>query len=151
MPQSLSNLIIHLVYSTKIRKPFLRDDSVRDEMHRQLGGTSKTLGCPPLLVGGVEDHVHILARQARTITVADWVKELKRVTSLWIKEKHPDLQDFQWQAGYGAFSVSQSNADQVVKYIQEQKEHHKRFDFQTEYRGLLERHGIEYDERYVWD
>ena len=148
MPQSLSNLIVHIVFSTKHRKPFLHDESVRDEMHRQLGGTSKTLGCPPLLVGGVDDHVHILARQARTITVADWVKELKRVTSLWIKERD---HDFQWQAGYGAFSVSQSNADQVVKYIQDQREHHKHCDFQTEYRELLERHGIEYDERYVWD
>ena len=151
MPQSLSNLIVHMVFSTKHRKPFLRDESLRDEMHRQLGGTSKTLECPPLLVGGVEDHVHILARQARTITVADWVKELKRVTSLWIKERCRELHDFQWQAGYGAFSVSQSNSDQLFKYIQRQKEHHQRFDFQTEYRGLLERHGIEYDERYVWD
>jgi len=151
MSQSLSNIIVHLVFSTKHRKPFLLDESIRDEMHRQLGGTSKTLECPPLIVGGVEDHVHILARQARTITVAAWVKELKRVTSLWIKESHPKLQAFQWQAGYGAFSVSQSDADQVVKYIQDQREHHKHCDFQTEYRELLERHGIEYDERYVWD
>lgn len=151
MSQSLSNLIVHLVFSTKHRKPFLRDESLRDEMHRQLGGTSKTLECPPVVVGGVEDHVHILARQARTITVADWVKELKRVTSLWIKERDTKLRDFQWQAGYGAFSVSQSNADEVVTYIKDQKEHHKHFDFQTEYRELLERHGIEYDERYVWE
>lgn len=151
MSQSLSNLIVHLVFSTKHRKPFLRDESLRDEMNRQLGGTSKTLECPPVVVGGVEDHVHILARQARTITVADWVKELKRVTSLWIKERDTKLRDFQWQAGYGAFSVSQSNADEVVKYIKDQKEHHKHFDFQTEYRELLERHGIEYDERYVWE
>jgi REP element-mobilizing transposase RayT len=91
----LSNIIVHIVYSTKHRKPFLLDESVRDEMHRQLGGTSKTLECPPLIVGGVEDHVHILARQARTITVADWVKELKRVTSLWVKERDPKLHDFQ--------------------------------------------------------
>ena len=120
MSQSLSNIIVHIVYSTKHRKPFLLDESLRDEMHRQLGGTSKTLECPPLIVGGVEDHVHILARQARTITVADWVKELKRVTSLWIKERDSKLHEFQWQAGYGAFSVSQSDADQVVKYIQDQ-------------------------------
>ena len=74
MPQSLSNLIVHIVFSTKNRKPFLREEGIRDEMRRQLGGTSKTLGCPPVLVGGVEGHVHILARQARTITVADWSK-----------------------------------------------------------------------------
>ena len=151
MPQSLSNLIVHIVFSTKHRKPFLREEGLRDEMHRQLGGTSKTLQCPPILVGGVEDHVHILARQARTISVADWAKELKRVTSLWIKEREPKLREFQWQAGYAAFSVSQSNSGKVVTYIEGQVEHHQRFDFQTEYRGLLERHGIEYDERYVWD
>ena len=151
MPQFLSNLIVHIVFSTKNRKPFLRVEGLRNEMHRQLGGTSKTLQCPPILVGGVEDHVHILARQARTITVADWVKELKRVTSLWIKEREPKLREFQWQAGYAAFSVSQSNSGKVVTYIEGQVEHHKRFDFQSEYRGLLKRHGIEYDERYVWD
>lgn len=140
MSQSLSNLIVHIVFCPKHKQPFLRDEIIRDEMHRQLGGQSKTLECPPLLVGGVEDHIHILARQGRTICVADWVKELKRVTSLWIKESDPQLHDFQWQAGYGAFSVSQSNADRVITYIKDQKEHHQRYDFKTEYQGLLERH-----------
>lgn len=151
MPQSLSNVLVHLVFSTKDRRPFLKNEQHRDDLHRQLGGTSKTLKCPTIIVGGVEDHVHILARQARTISLADWVKELKRVTSIWIKDHVPNLSAFQWQAGYGAFSVSQSNSDQVADYIRHQKEHHRRIDFCTEYRELLERHGIEYDERYVWD
>lgn len=151
MPQSLANVIIHIVYSTKDRKPYLRDASLREEMHRQLGGASKTLECPPILVGGTEDHVHILARQARTITLADWVKELKRTTSLWIKQHDRCQGVFQWQAGYGAFSVSQSNVEQVIEYIKNQEDHHRRFDFKTEFRALLERHGIEYDEQYVWD
>jgi putative transposase len=151
MPQSLSNVIIHVVYSTKHRKPSLRDRGLRDETHRQLGGASKTLDCPPILVGGTEDHVHLVARQSRTISLADWIKELKRTTSLWIKQRDRGQKDFQWQAGYGAFSVSQSNLAQVVEYIKNQEKHHRRFDFKTEFRRLLERHGIEYDEQYVWD
>jgi putative transposase len=151
MPQSLANLVVHIVFSTKDRVPFLRDNVLRDEMHRELGGASKTLSCPPILVGGVEDHVHILARQSRTISLADWVKELKRVTSLWIKQREVRLADFQWQAGYGGFSVSRSNVPQLLEYIENQERHHARFDYKTEFRRLLERHGIEYDERYVWD
>jgi putative transposase len=151
MSQSLANLVVHIVYSTKNRHPFLREPGLRDEMFRQLGGVSKTLDCPPLIVGGMEDHVHILARQARTISLADWVKELKRVTSLWIKERDLRQSEFQWQAGYGAFSASQSNVGTVTQYIERQEEHHRGFDFQTEYRALLDRHEIEYDERYVWD
>jgi len=150
MPQSLSNVIVHVVYSTKSRKAFLRDPQLREEMHKQLGGASKTLHCPPVIVGGSEDHVHLLARQSRTISLADWIKELKRTTSLWIKERDPRQKAFQWQAGYGAFSVSQSKVAQVVEYVENQEEHHRRFDFKTEFRRLLERHGIPYDERYVW-
>ena len=95
--------------------------------------------------------IHILARQARTIALSDWIKELKRVTSLWIKERSPEQREFQWQAGYGAFSVSQSKRGQVRQYIESQAEHHKALDFQAEFRKLLERHGLEWVERYVWD
>jgi REP element-mobilizing transposase RayT len=147
----LSNVIVHIVYSTKHRKPFLRDPGLREEVHKQLGGASKTLGCPPILVGGTEDHVHLLGRQSRTIALADWIKELKRTTSVGIKERHERQEGFQWQAGYGAFSVSQSKVDELAEYIRNQEEHHRRFDFKTEFRRLLERHGIEYDEWYVWD
>jgi REP element-mobilizing transposase RayT len=151
MPQSLSNVIVHIVFSTKNRVPFLRDPARREAMHRQLGEVSNRLECPSIIVGGTEDHVHVLARQSRTISLADWMKELKRVTSAWIKDFHTRSAEFQWQAGYGAFSVSQSNVDQVREYIRTQEEHHREFDFQKEFRALLERHQIEYDERYVWD
>lgn len=151
MSQSLSNVIVHVVFSTKDRRPFLRDREHREQLHAQLGGTSKTLNCPPIITGGVEDHIHLLARQSRTITLADWVKELKRVTSIWIKEQEPRLNDFTWQAGYGAFSVSQSQRDKVAEYIKQQEEHHRTWDFKTEFRELLVRHGVEYDERHVWD
>jgi len=149
--QSLSNIIVHIVFSTKHRKRFMCAPVLRDELWKMLGGTSKSLDCPPLIVGGAEDHVHLLARQSRKIAVADWVKELKRTTSMWIKKRDQNVAAFQWQAGYGAFSVSQSNSAQVIEYIRNQEEHHRRIDFQTEFRKLLERHGIEFDERYVWD
>ena len=97
------------------------------------------------------DHGHILARQSRTISLADWVKELKRASSLWIKDRTPALEMFHWQAGYGAFSVSQSQSPVVEGYIRRQEEHHRTMTFQEELRGLLTKHGIEYDERYVWD
>ncbi|MFM9963037.1 MAG: transposase [Planctomycetaceae bacterium] len=151
MSQSLSNVIVHVVFSTKDRLPLLADKDIRAQMHAELGGTSKTLICPPIITGGVEDHIHLLARQSRTITLADWIKELKRVTSIWIKEKGPQFKDFAWQAGYGAFSVSQSQSGKVIEYIQKQEEHHKSKDFKTAFREFLERHAIEYDERYVWD
>ena len=151
MPQSLSAVYIHLVFSTKERLPFLRDTAIREALHAYLGGVSKQLDCPPIIVGGVEDHVHLLARFGRTITQAEWVKELKRVSNLWLKEQARDYAKFQWQGGYSDFSVSQSNLDAVTKYIAEQQAHHRKMNFQDEVRRLLKRHGIEYDERYVWD
>src|SRR6516162_7252524 len=104
--QSLSVVYLHLVFSTKDRQPFLRDPGIRAEMHKWLGSASGQLQCPSVIVGGVEDHVHILSRLGRTITQADWVKELKRTSSLWIKQRDPRLSEFTWQAGYGVFSVS---------------------------------------------
>ena len=151
MAQSLSNLLVHLVFSTNDRRPFLDDATQRGALHRYLGTVSATLDCPVLRVGGVADHVHCLARQARTITVAAWVKELKRVSSQWAKTQGGSLHGFQWQAGYGAFSVSQSLSRKVEEYIARQAQHHQRFDFQNEFRKLLEAHGVAYDERYVWD
>jgi putative transposase len=151
MPQSLSAVYIHLVFSTKDRRPFLRDKPTRDALHSYLGGVSKQLDCPPLLVGGVEDHVHLLARFGRTTTQAEWVKELKRVSNLWLKERGRDYADFEWQGGYADFSVSQSNLEQVRQYIAGQEEHHRKVGFQDELRALLRKHEIEWDEKYVWD
>lgn len=151
MPQSLSAVYLHLVFSTKERHPFLHDFDLRSETHSYLGGVSKQLDCPPIIIGGMEDHVHILARHARTISQADWVKELKRVSSQWIKQREPSLRDFSWQAGYGIFSVSASNLETVERYIANQEEHHKRTTFKDEYRAFLKRHNIPWDEKYVWD
>ncbi|NOS70341.1 MAG: transposase [Verrucomicrobia bacterium] len=151
MPQSLSAVYLHLVFSTKDRRPFLRDKTVRDALHAYMGGVSKTLDCPPLIVGGVEDHVHLLCRFARTLTQAEWVKELKRISNGWLKEHGRDYADFEWQGGYADFSVSQSNLEPVKQYIASQEEHHRKTTFQDELRTLLRKHEIEFDERYVWD
>ena len=106
MPQSLSAVYIHLVFSTKQRRPFFRDPDLRSGLHTQLGRISKELGCAPIVTGGMEDHIHQLARFGRTITQAEWVKELKRVSNLWLKEEYT-LREFEWQGGYADFSVSQ--------------------------------------------
>jgi putative transposase len=150
MPQSLSAVYIHLTFSTKDRCPFLREKPLRASLHAYLGGISKTLECPPIIVGGVEDHVHLLCRFGRTITQADWVKELKRVSNGWLKDQGGDYADFEWQNGYASFSVSQSNLEKVKRYIATQEEHHRKATFQDELRALLRKHGLEFDERYVW-
>jgi putative transposase len=161
MPQSLSAVYLHAVFSTKQRRPFLRDLGLRSSLHGYLGAISKKLECAPLRIGGVEDHVHILARLSRTITQADWIKELKRASSLWVKEQplappSPDgptapQSEFSWQAGYACFSVSVSNLEIVTSYIENQEEHHRKISFQDELRILLKKHGETWDEQYVWD
>lgn len=151
MPQSLARVAVHIIFSAKNRQRFLVDHNLRDALHRELGGISNTLNCQSIRVGGVEDHVHILAYQSRTVALAEWVKELKRVSSLWIKEQLEELSTFQWQSGYGAFSVSHSLIDEVARYIENQAEHHRKFDFKTEFLALLKKHEMEYDEQYLWD
>jgi len=106
----------------------LRDLDIRTRLHAQLGGISKALGYAPILTGGMEDHVHVLPRFGRTITQADWVKELKRVSNLWLKDEY-QMRDFEWQGGYADFSVSESNLEQVKQYIANQKEHHRKINF----------------------
>lgn len=151
MPQSLSVVYLHLVFSTKDRRPFLRYPALRDALHGYLGAVSKRLDCAPIQVGGVEDHVHVLARLGRTVAQADWVKELKRVSNQWLKTQGPEFADFTWQGGYAVFSVSQSNVERVRTYVARQEEHHRKMGFQDELRALLRKHGLEWDERYVWD
>ena len=154
MPQSLANILLHAVWSTKDRFGFLTDKPLRDELHRYPGGISARLDCPTLIVGGVADHVHILLRLARTITVADWVKEMKRASTVWLIDqahRDPMLSKFHWQSGYGIFSVSESKTDDVRTYIANQEEHHAKHTFQDEYRRFLQAHRIVWDEKYVWD
>ena len=151
MAQSLARLWTHLIFSTKNRFPFLTDKVVRAEMHAYLAQVLRNHDCEPLIVGGVEDHVHALFTLSRTLPIASIVKEVKRTSSGWIKEVLPVLAKFHWQGGYAAFSVSQSNLQEVIRYIENQEEHHKRVTFQDEYRAFLKAYGVDYDDRYVWD
>lgn len=151
MAQALSAVYLHLVFSTKKRIAYLNDDRVHAEMCAYLGGVSNKLDVSPLLIGGTADHIHALCRFGRSIMLADWVKEMKRTSSIWVKKRVPELNDFAWQSGYGVFSVSASNVESVKIYIMNQKEHHKNFTFQEEYRLLLKKHNLEWDERYVWE
>lgn len=151
MPQSLAKVLVHLVFSTKNRYPFLADKNMRDEMHAYLGGTCNELDCPVLKVGGVADHVHILCALSRNLTIAKLIGEIKRPSSKWIKTKRRMLGKFAWQNGYGAFSVGRSEVERVRAYIAGQEEHHRKRTFQDEYHAFLKEYGVEYDERYVWD
>jgi len=151
MPQSLAKVLLHVVFSTKNRSPFLRDKPLREELHRHLAGILTNLDCQPLITGGVEDHVHLLFVLSRTQPMADVIKEAKRGSSVWIKQKHRDLGDFAWQSGYGAFSIGFSQVEAVTAYIAGQEKHHGKQSFQDEFRELLRRYQIDFDERYVWD
>ena len=151
MAQSLSQIYLHIVFSTKNRSPFLQDRTLRQRIHAYLAGTCRNLHSPSLIVGGVEDHVHLLLRLGKELNVSTLVRELKRESSKWIKALDPDLRAFYWQQGYGAFSLSPSHVDPLKKYIASQEEHHRRETFQDEFRRLLKKYGIDYDERYVWD
>jgi len=150
MPQSLARLHVHLVFSTKHRQPLLHD-AVRDSLHRYMATVLQNFGCPPVLINSVSDHVHILFELARTVAVSEAVEEVKKTSSKWIKTQGTEFALFAWQAGYGAFAVSESNVAAVRNYIAGQQEHHRKKSFQEEYRTFLERHRISYDEKYVWD
>ena len=150
MPQSLAKILVHLVFSTKHRERILTND-IREELHRYIAGILKNYESPAVLINSVEDHVHILFSQSHNHSLADLVEQVKKGSSKWLKTKGDAFARFHWQNGYGAFSVSQSNVQQVTDYIHDQEEHHKRQLFQDEFLAFLKRHEIEYDGRYVWD
>jgi len=150
MSQSYCNLLVHMVFSTKYRKPLITDD-IRERVYSYLGGALKGENCIPMLINGMEDHVHILAALHQTSAPADVLRNIKSNSSKWLHRDVPGHGDFAWQSGYGAFSVSASQKDVVFEYIRNQAEHHKTMTFQEEFIILLKKHGIEYDERYLWD
>jgi putative transposase len=150
MPQSLANIYIHLIFSTKDRFPFL-SKAVRPDLHAYMATVLANLNSPAVLINSVADHVHVLFNMGRTVTLAQVVEDVKKSSSKWIKTQSTDLATFAWQAGYGGFSVSESNVPKVANYIRGQEEHHRVKSFQEEYREFLNKHNIPYDERYVWD
>jgi putative transposase len=151
MSQSLSKILVHAVFSTKDRRPFLRNRVLREELYKYLGGILNHHDCQPIIIGGVEDHVHVLSSLSRTWEAAEMIKEMKRSSSLWLKGKDEGLGEFAWQGGYGIFSIGFSQTGSVRRYIAGQEEHHRKVSFQDEFRLFLKRYEIDFDERYVWD
>jgi len=152
MPQSLAKVVVHIVFSTKDRRPFLRDPGLRQELNAYMATILKdNADSPALLINGVEDHIHALVNLSRKFAIMNVIQEMKTETSKWLKTESPDTADFAWQSGYGAFSVSESNIGQVKEYIANQEEHHKKVTFQDEFRAFCTRHNVELDERYAWD
>ena len=150
MPQSLSKVYVHIVFSTKHRKDFI-DDAIAERLFEYLGGSCKGQGCNPVQVGGHRNHVHILCTLSRTITQAKLLEEIKTGSSKWMKKQGEAYKDFYWQDGYGFFSLNQTETDVVINYIKNQKQHHEKRDFQDEFRAFLKKYQVEYDEKYVWD
>jgi putative transposase len=150
MPQSLSKIYLHLIFSTKNRAPTLRTE-VRPSLHSYTAAVLENLACHAVLINSVADHIHILFELARTVAVSTVVEEVKKSSSKWLKTQPGIDRGFAWQAGYGVFSVSQPNVAAVRTYIANQEEHHRRRSFQDELRVMLKKHGITYDERYLWD
>jgi putative transposase len=150
MSQSLSKLYVHLVFSTKHREPVLLQP-MREKVHAYLATVLKNQDSLAVKIGGTSDHVHILFRLSKNWSIARIVEEVKTSSSKWIKTQGEAMANFHWQSGYGAFSLSSAEVDAVAEYIAEQEAHHRAVSFQEEYRKLLESHGIEFDERYLWD
>jgi putative transposase len=150
MPQSLSFIVLHLIFSTSDRFPFL-DIQIQPDLHSYLATVARNSGCECYRVGGTKDHVHLSIRLSRTITIAELVEKLKTASSLWIKKHEHGSRKFSWQKGYGCFSINPKNLKSLNEYIQNQEEHHRTKSFQEEYRMFLGRYGVEYNESYVWD
>ena len=150
MSQSLVKNLVHLVYSTKHREPLIPKPH-QQALFAYQAGIFKEWESPALVIGGIEDHVHALFALSKNHPLKKIVEEVKKGSSKWMKSDASHVQQFSWQAGYAAFSVSQSNVATVQRYIEKQEEHHRKMSFQDELRTLFKRHGVEFDERYVWD
>jgi putative transposase len=149
MPQSFASLHCHIVFSTKHRQPVIQSE-LQSRLFDYIGGILRNHSSSLIAAGGMPDHVHLLVSMGRTLSVADAVRIIKSNSSSWIHEEL-HLPDFQWQTGYGAFAVSYSNIDAVKAYFANQESHHRAQSFQDEFRELLRRHELKWDERYVWD
>jgi len=150
MAQSLSKVYLHIVFSTKKRFPFIKPE-IEDELYAYMGGTIKKLGGIPFIINGMGDHIHIFSTLPRTVALSKFLEEIKKNSSRWIKTKGTAYQNFAWQGGYAAFSVSDSVKDTVVQYIQNQKEHHRSLSFKEEVIKFLKKYDLDYDEKYLWE
>lgn len=150
MPQSLSNILLHIVFSTKNRINLIQP-KIEKDLHAYMATIFHNESCPVLVINGTSNHIHALCRLERTVTVSHLLEMVKKGSSKWIKTQGSEFSDFAWQAGYGAFSIGASNIEALKHYIQNQKQHHQNLSFDDEYRTLLKKYNIEFDENYVWE
>jgi putative transposase len=150
MAHSFTGIYLHIIFSTKNRTRMLSPE-LRDRLFPYIGGLIRERKGDALLINGIEDHIHILTKFPATITLSDFLRDIKSISAGWVRDSFSEAGAFGWQTGYAAFSVSRSNADTVRDYIARQEEHHKRKTFEEEYLEFLGRHGIEYDPRFVFE
>src|SRR3954470_5655106 len=150
MAGTYTNLLYHLVFSTKGRFPLITRE-LQPELYAYVGGIVRGEGGVLVEIGGMPDHVHLLVKFKPTVAVAEMLRLVKGSSSKWVNEEKYKVRKFGWQDGYGAFSVSESQVDAVREYIRTQEAHHRGLSYQDEFRALLDRHGVDYDERYLWD
>ena len=150
MGQSLVKNYIHIVFSTKHREPFIKPP-YEHELHSYMATTCTELESPALIINGYTDHIHILCMLSKKLALMTLVQKIKANSSKWMKTNSDSLDNFYWQDGYGAFSVSLNDVDMVKNYIKKQHCHHEKHSFKDEFRHLLDEHQMDYDERYVWD
>lgn len=150
MPQSFSNTRIHIIFSTKHRQPFI-DNNIEQPLFGYIGQICNELKCKTIIVGGYKDHIHIFCNLYRPLSQSDLVKEIKTNSSRWMKTQGQEYEDFYWQDGFATYSVSQSQSDNLIAYIKNQRQHHEKKTFKEEYREFLELNNLEFDEKYCWD
>ena len=149
MPHTYSRVLLHVVFSTKNRLPSLKD-GMKSRLFAYMGGTIRELGGQLIVINGTKDHVHLLLSVPTTACIADFMRILKTRSSKWAHQEFPSERMFGWQLGYGVFSVSESNAAQVKRYIAKQKEHHAKISFKAEFMTLLKKHNIQFTQEYLW-
>ncbi|BCU76534.1 IS200/IS605 family transposase [Luteolibacter sp. LG18] len=150
MPQSLARVLLHLVFSTKNRERWL-DAPLRPALYGYMAAVGRDLGCEVFRIGGVDDHVHLAIDLGRTVSVSEFVKKVKQTSSVWLKEQSRPHAAFEWQRGYGSFSIGQSQLARLIEYIDGQEDHHRKIGFADEYRALLRKYKMQGDERFMWD
>lgn len=151
MGQSFARVWLYITFSTKDRREYFRDDCFRESMFKMMAYHVEQTGCVPVSVGGWHDHIHVVCGLSRTLDIADLIEQIKVETSKWAKKAQNGVPLFSWQSGYGAFSVSHSLLGRVIAYVENQSSHHARCSYQDEFRQLCRKHGIDIDERYVWN
>lgn len=151
MSQSLSKIYIHATFGTRGRFPWI-NDKIAPKLHAYIASILKENGSPAVIINSVPDHIHVLFRMSKTVTISQLLEDMKKSSSVWMKAQSPETSSFYWQKGYGAFSVSRSGVETVSRYIANQKEHHEHMSYREELEGFMKKYDVdEYDPKYFWD